>query len=389
MREGTERSFCSADIRPAVIDRPWVDVMFDRVLGDVFEILPGKIPRDRFRLGGIAAHQHQDKKQGTEDYSVHCTTSPSSKRTPLEKKIAGICRPVSIILLAFTSAFCKSLALPDTARYYEIWDKAAILYYGEPRNVDGAIDLLVHGCKKVSERRDVSCYNLGVMLELEGRREEARKAYERARDLHPHPMYDNAVVALGGKGDVPAAGKAVGPLRRLEEGCRANNEPLIRKSMDELSTLIAEGSAPPRETLTQPFFADCLKGIPESTALIAKLVPAKDHAEAMWYRYRARHHPFWGVWDIELYLRGAVGTAKSGVPTTVAWQKFLTAASQSNGELAGREIQNFDKAISGLPAAFRVPIRRAAAALIQSDALFESVKKDPGVAAFVRSEFGG
>ncbi len=296
---------------------------------------------------------------------------------------------MSIILLAFGSAFCRSIALPDGARYYEIWDKAAILYYGEPRNVDGAIDLLVHGCKKVSEKRDVSCYNLGVMLELEGRKEEALKAYSRARELRPHPVYDNAVFALGGRADTSGAGRTIGPLRHLEEACRSANSALIRKSLEELAALANDGSAPSRETLTQPFFADCLKAVPESTAIVAKLVPAKDYAESTWIRYRSRHHPFAGVWDIDLYLRGNLATGKSSVPATQAWQKFLNAALQSNGALAGQEIQNFDKAIAGLPAPYRISLRRAAAALVQSDALFESIKANPGVAAFVRSEFGG
>ena len=263
----------------------------------------------------------------------------------------------------------------------EIYDRAVSLYFRAPRRPEKAITLLEGACTHIKEQRAQSCYNWGLLMELEKDRRGALKAYRRAAELDPLDVYRAAVAALDAS-ERPV-GKRPNALQRAVLLCAE------RKAADAFAVL-KEASAGDhagwtRELVAQPVFRECLGSVPGYRAFAAGLPGTtrsltERHRAAM----AARDH-FHGLWDIEARLAGHESGSRH--PVTAAWHQALRYAARGDGAATGRTLQEFLRALpkTGKDAGRSRGMARAAGLVVQQTRYFAGVRSHPDVRRFLDS----
>ena len=275
--------------------------------------------------------------------------------------------------------------------YYDLYDEAVNLYFKAPRDAEGAIEVLHEGCRRNLDLQDVTCYNLGVLLEIDGKTQEAREAYERARQLNPHPLYLAALRALD-PGSHPPENRYGQELLRMVGFCREGRPRDAVRIMEQLVALQAEENSGIRlnqEQFAQPYFADCLAEQPAYAVLLAGLPVAGDLENTI-VRLRAAHDEFHNLWDMESYFRGLQNhRGHSSHALTAAWQGILKQAGAGNAAATAAGLRTFFARLEAFPAAsdqereMKTAMRRAAAILVNRDPYFSRVRGSGVVQAVV------
>ncbi len=281
----------------------------------------------------------------------------------------------------------------DRRPHYDIYDEAVSLYFRAPRDTSGAIKLLQRACDRGGEGRDLSCYNLGAILELESRQDEALAAYREAASLSPNPVYKAAVQRMAIDPDsLPSAYQQL--LGRAIAACNSSDAATALEALTTLATEqpAAHSSDGPiyRDVLEQPFFRDCLGQMPAYTALLARHRKNPENAGAAALAHRARNNEFASLWDMEFFLRN--GAASPRNPTTQAWEQALSAAGRGDAAAYAARLKDFVAALDARQAnagagekARILAMRRAAGILTLHDPNFARVRDNPTVRVLAES----
>lgn len=281
----------------------------------------------------------------------------------------------------------------DRRPHYDIYDEAVSLYFRAPRDTAAAIKLLRRACDRGGEGRDLSCYNLGAILELESRQAEALEAYREAARLSPNPVYKAAVQRMAIDPDsLPSAYQQF--LARAIAACHSSDTAAALEALNALTSQAAaahSSDAPVyRDVLEQPFFRDCLGQKPAYTALLARLRKNPENAGAAALAHRARNHEFASLWDMEFFLRNGAASPRNS--TTTAWEQALSAAGQGDAGAYVARLKDFVAALEARQAnasagekARILAMRRAAGILTLHDPNFARVRDNPTVRALAES----
>ena len=250
-------------------------------------------------------------------------------------------------------------------------------------------------CRLNSDGQDILCYNLGVLRELENRpTAEVLAAYVRAQKIRPHPLYQAAI-----QRQRPDPEKYTSPYlqsaARMVADC---NQGHPDRALSELRRIVprsgtaanaASNSTVPRETFAQPFFVECMGGLPEYQTLLEKLQPAGGDLADRILRARARLDPFYSLWDVEINLRELDDGAQTKHPATAEWQDFVVNARQGQVGPAALHLRSFfdvlddiardtrknsNAATAAAPDRRVLAFKRAAAVLIQGDPYFHRIR---------------
>lgn len=297
---------------------------------------------------------------------------------------------------------CRPSSAPEdlAGSYIEIYDRAISYYYRHPRQPEKAVDLLRRACTGIKDHQALSCYNLGHLLELEGDRTGALEAYRQAVKLKSDPIFEGALFRLD-----PEPGKLTSPylqgLANTVEECRQGKPAQALKSMSEVIERIGrfqKSERPDREAFEQPFFEECLGKEPGYRALLKKMDSARSPDPAyLYYRDRAKKHPFHSLWDMELKLRGLDHSRSSRHPLTGNWQKILKFTRRQKYMEAGLALNEFYKQLNNMLNATEQitckkrqrrkqklrAIGRAAALLISQDHYFRKLRSEEKVAGLI------
>ena len=275
--------------------------------------------------------------------------------------------------------------------YYDLYDEAVNLYFKAPRDAEGAINVLREGCRRNLDLQDVTCYNLGVLLEIDGKTQEAREAYEQARQLNPHPLYLAALRALD-PGSHPPENRYGQELLRMIGFCRDGRPRDALRVMERLVALQADeanGVRLNQEQFAQPFFAECLADQPAYGVLLAGLPPGGSLEQTI-VRLRAAHDEFHNLWDMESYFRGLQNRrGQSTHALTAAWDVVLEQAGSGNAAATAGGLRTFFARLEAFPAAndqereMKTAMRRAAAILVSRDPYFHRVRGAGAVQALI------
>lgn len=330
----------------------------------------------------------------------------------------------TVLLISFVYVSnCAPEDKQNQRNYYEYYAEAVDHYYREPRSPARAIAVLRKACRRVPDRQDVSCYNLGIILENEERPAEALEAYRRAWQLRRHPLYREAVQALAPEPGayptpylrsfrrmVAACGNedpkgALLELRRLIEDDRKATSAAKTPAAGQPGTPGAEGADGPapaeeklapgglhREIFAQPVFAECLAGDSEYADLLASLPERGGDVEAEAVHFRALNDPYHTLWDMELHLLRLTRSRDSDHPVTREWQGVM-AARGSGGRAAGHLaafLDELDRAVQAAGPGQRedlerraLAMKRAAAVLIDRDPFFGGIRGHGRVRALI------
>lgn len=287
------------------------------------------------------------------------------------------------LFLSISFALPACRALWSERPYYDLYDEAINLYWKSPRDTEAALKLLRNGCSWNADLQDASCYNLGTLLELEGRREEALEAYRRAQRLRPAPIYDAAIQALQPH-EPSTDSEYLRAMARAVQFCRGNAPGAALGELRAASAAAQAGGTPaPRTVFAQPFFEQCLSGIADYRGFLAQQPPASASAAGEQLSNRARSHAFAALWDIEFHMLHGQGAIRN--PLTESWEKATNAAQSGNAAAFGAQLQEFQARLgatcaerSALERRCRA-IRRAAGALILYDPLYAAVRESQSV----------
>ncbi len=279
----------------------------------------------------------------------------------------------------------------DRRPHYDIYDEAVSLYFRAPRDPEAAIQLLRRACDRSGASRDLSCYNLGAVLELEARRAEALEAYREAASLSPNPIYAAAVQRMS----IDPNRLPSGYQQRLAQAiaaCNSSDAPRALEALAALSDTPTHSSDGPvyRDVLEQPFFRDCLGQNPAYATLLARLRKNPENAGAAALAYRARNHEFASLWDMEFFLRNGAAPARNA--TTLAWEQALNAAGRGDASAYAARLKDFIATLEARQAnagagekARILAMRRAAGILTLHDPNFARVRENPAVRALAES----
>lgn len=261
----------------------------------------------------------------------------------------------------------------------QIYDRAVALYFKAPRDPQKALLLLAGACTHIEERRAQSCYNWGLLLEMEGKDQEARGAYRRAVQIERLPVYESALWASD-PSQKPDSTK-LAAVRAAAEQCR------LGRSGAALSLLQNAVAAAPkagwsRELVAQPFFAQCLEKEARYKSFRDSLNSAGGDLRRRYASAVAAADDFRAMWDLEARLSGREG--QSSHRTTRAWLAALRMAAQGNGPGAASALAEFKSSLprDGANAERSLAMHRAAALLIRQTRYFARVRAHPGVAGF-------
>lgn len=215
--------------------------------------------------------------------------------------------------------------------YYVIYDRVISYYFKEPRQKERALQLLERACNELEENRALSCYNYGVILELEGKKGAALVAYKKANAILPHPLYRSAIFSLS-----PSSGN-------------------FKKSF--------------------------LKKITKQK---------KKGLKSKYYKAMALKHPFRYLWDIELHLQGLLHQKKSQNLITREWQQVLKyAATGDDKKCAGHLKQFYDLLASATKKNKKerykiISLYRGSALLIEQDNYFKKIRHNPAISRLIQ-----
>jgi len=273
--------------------------------------------------------------------------------------------------------------------YYDIYDEAVFAYFLDPTDPPRALKVLDEACSSNPDHQDVSCYNYGVLLELENRKAEALASYRRANNLHPSALYREAIQSLSPD---PAASSTIylQLLQGLTSACQEKNQPRIEGLIVRLKESVKRGEIVlTRQVMEQPFFSECLKETADRT-WTASLPSRTDDLGLLLIRYRAAKSDFASIWDMELFMRGLQGSVRSRNPLTGAWQTVIDSARGGNSAGAARALRVFYSELAAFET--RLPdrrnellaLRRAAAVIITREDLFARIKNNEEVLRLIR-----
>jgi len=224
--------------------------------------------------------------------------------------------------------------------HYLYFEEAIDAYYRAPRRPVHALSVMKEACQSFPEERDLSCFNYGLLLEWEGKRDQALQAYEAAYRLRPDQLYREAARNSGQR---PVySGRRSQTLSRLLELCKQGNaiEALALGREAELTRPMLE---------TEPL-KSCLAALDGYAGLLASL-PGDDRPLSRMNRdFLAKKAPLYPFWE------GGQG------PVARAWQNYQARRSPAT-------LQKFYEALALVAGtdperqAMALGFRRAAAAL--------------------------
>ena len=284
------------------------------------------------------------------------------------------------VALGGTAARCSRSPLPHpSGTALENYDRAVALYFRAPRNPEKAIALLAGACTHIREQQAQSCYNWGLLLEMEKDRSGALSAYRRAAALQPLDVYQAAAAALDES--ARPEGHRLGALQKALAHCREKNPERALAVMREAAAEKAGGWT--RELVGQPVLRECLGRVRGYQDFVAALPPTGAPLEERHRAAMAARDSFHRIWDIEARLAGRETT--SGHPVTTAWRQALRHAARGDGASTGRYLQQFLHALpkSGADAPRARGMAKAAALVVQQTRFFAAVRAHPEVQRFV------
>lgn len=289
------------------------------------------------------------------------------------------------IYFAGGGAACR--AFWNERPYFDIYDEAINLYWKEPRDQQAAIDLLKNACRWNSDLQDATCFNLGTLLELEGRADEALDAYRRAEALRSAPVYQAAIQALAPH-KPESDSEYLRAMGQAVAFCHQGNRGAALAALEQARAAAERSGEPaPATAFQQPFFSDCLRGLPDFEVFLKRSPPAPPSLREEQLRLRARAHGFAALWDMEFHLRRGQGESRN--PLTESWRRALAYADSGSGAAFAAELKEFNTRLESAcapQAALRrrcLAIRRAAVALVLHDPAFARIRDHAAVEAAI------
>ncbi|MCB1175882.1 MAG: hypothetical protein KDK39_20065 [Leptospiraceae bacterium] len=264
----------------------------------------------------------------------------------------------------------------------DIYDEAVNLYYKTPRDPETAAALLKQACACHPDRQDTSCYNYGVILELEEQYDAARSAYKQAWTRRPETAYELALQRLDANVHTPDARQK--QIQLLIAACqKPANSAAAARQMQSLLQTTPLADRPTRSVIDQPYFRDCLAGHPEYRHWLAQL-PADQWTPAefrqQWVQGRSDPHPFNGLLDIQLYLKGQLFSQPSSRAITQSWQKLVQFGRQGQAGAAAEQLRQLFNQLDSAAARDASlhtrtrAIKRAIALLVEQEDWFAPVR---------------
>ncbi len=266
----------------------------------------------------------------------------------------------------------------------EIYDRAVSLFFRSPRRPEEATVLLAGACAHIKEQQAQSCYNWGLLLELEKDTRGALRAYRRAASLQATDVYVAAAEALD-----PDHQPAEGRLRALKRAVRLCADKREGQALEELKAGAARNpKAWNRELVSQPLFQECLGHTKGYAQFVGSLPKAGGSLEQQHRAALAARDPFHKLWDLESTFAGREPASTHAV--TSAWHQALRSAARGDGAGAGQALARFQAAVSGAgaPADRARGMLKAAALVVEQTRYFAAVRSHPEVRSFVGRALG-
>ncbi len=266
--------------------------------------------------------------------------------------------------------------------YYLILDRAVKEYFLPDGDKSEGLRLLKEACYQNDDSPDLLCYNAGVLLLRENRREEALEYFEKAQSLHDIPLYRTAVrttelqLQQGGSGNFRKKADAI------VLACQRKDEQAIQL----VETALAEDSEKRlQQFASQPLIQDCLNSLDSEKGeeLESRIMAIRNEMpdyESELRGIELNQHPLNRLWN----PFWKYGQNPGGFPAVEAWAATLDAARRGSAGAAEGAARRFFSLPELRGSDQGVALRRAGALLILQDPFFDGVRSG-GLKALAQS----
>ncbi len=269
--------------------------------------------------------------------------------------------------------------------YLALNERIILDWYKGDSERKNALELLKDRCEDILIKDALSCYNAAVLLRKQKLDEDAFRFAEKAvkhspDDAEYQGLFYSLASRLGKVNDISAKFPETGGAElfaEVENLCKSNDRIKLLAVLDEISSKGLFSS----NSFTTGLLGDCLSN-EEKALYIKKNSPNKADFASLYYKEKAKVHPFSQFWDTEYYvqkkkLEDSKADFKS--PLTREWAAFRKSVRENNMKGAEANLRSFlsllktEREKKKTDRSYQA-VYRAAYVLVEQDEFFKNVR---------------